>query len=76
MIFLGAGASKELGIKTMQELTDEVINLLKNSGHEEETKEIISALKQYDIKPDFEAIFSVIEGLVEIALVNCKNMLL
>ena len=66
MIFLGAGASKELGIKTMQELTDDVINLLKNRGYKEETKEIIFALKQYAIKPDFEAIFSVIEGLVDV----------
>ena len=50
----------------MQELTDDVLNLLKKSGYEDETKEIISALKQYGIKPDFEAIFSVIEGLVDI----------
>ena len=66
MIFLGAGASKELGIKTMQELTEDVIKLLKQYGYGEETTEIISLLKEFGIKPDFEAIFSVIEGLKDI----------
>jgi len=28
MIFLGAGASKELGIKTMQELTEDIVKKL------------------------------------------------
>ena len=68
MIFLGAGASKELGIKTMQELTKDVVAKLEQRGYSNETAEIISSLKEFGIKPDFEAIYSVLEGLGNIRL--------
>ena len=42
------------------------MKLLKQYGYGKETNEIISSLKEYGIKPDFEAIFSVIEGLKNI----------
>ena len=68
MIFLGAGASKELGIKTMQELTEDVVAKLEKRGYGKEAEEIIYSLKEFGIKPDFEAIYSVLEGLGNIKL--------
>ena len=66
MIFLGAGASKELGIKTMQELTVDTIAKLEKRGYGSQTDEIISCLRRFGITLDFEAIYSVLEGLVNI----------
>lgn len=65
-MFLGAGASKELGIKTMQELTKDVVTSLEKRGYAQQTKQIISCLENVGIIPDFEAIYSVLEGLADI----------
>lgn len=66
MLFLGAGASKELGIKTMQELTKDVLRSLEKRGYADQTRQISSCLENVGIIPDFEAIYSVLEGLVNI----------
>ena len=63
---MGAGASRELGIKTMQGLTEDVVNKLRQKGYSAETAEILSSLKKFGITPDFEAIYSVLEGLADI----------
>ena len=65
MIFLGAGASSSLGIPTLQEFSEYVFNELKKRGHEELINEIIDSLEHFNITPDFESLYSILEGLVD-----------
>jgi hypothetical protein len=63
MILLGAGASKVFGLPTLQDLTTNLIELFENKGNTDLVNEIIEALTQFGIKPDFENIYSTIEAL-------------
>ena len=64
MIFLGAGASAILGIKTMQDLTNDLVGTMRNLGYNEIIDQIIRSLNRFDITPDFEAIYTTLEALV------------
>jgi hypothetical protein len=64
MIFLGAGASSVFGIKTMQDLTDDLVNKMKDLGYGETMDNIIESLKKFNLAPDFEAIYTTLEALV------------
>jgi hypothetical protein len=66
MIFLGAGASKVFGVKTMQNLTDDLVKKLKDKGHGETIDDIINSLKAFRITPDFENIYMTLEALVNL----------
>jgi len=50
----------------MQQLTKDVIDTLEKRGYADQTKQIISSLKDFGIIPDFEAIYSILEGLENI----------
>lgn len=47
----------------MQELTKDVVDTLEKRGYADQTRQIVSSLKEFGITPDFEAIYSVLEGL-------------
>lgn len=64
MIFLGAGASKELGVPTLQEFSELVFNDLRKLGYDDLVNQIIESLNEFHIKVDFEAVYSILEGLV------------
>ena len=64
MIFLGAGASKIFGLKTLQDLTDDLVSLMKEKGHGKTIDEILKALKEFRLTPDFENIYTILEALV------------
>ncbi len=64
MLFLGAGASKVFGLKTLQDLTDDLVKKLRNKGYNE-IDEIIIALKKFGLTPDFENIYSTIDALAD-----------
>lgn len=66
MIFLGAGASKVFGIKTMQDLTDDLVQKMRDKGHGETINEILSALKRFGLTPDFENIHTTVDALVDL----------
>ena len=63
MIFLGAGASKVLGIKTMQDLTMDLVSTMRNLGYGEEIDNVIQSLKKFNFTPDFESIYTTLEAL-------------
>lgn len=63
MIFLGAGASKPYEIPTLEEFSKYVFDKLEKLGHEEVLENIQSSLKEFDIAIDFEALYSILEGL-------------
>lgn len=63
MIFLGAGASKIFGIKTMQDLTNDLVNSMRALGHAEIIDTIIQSLRRFDLTPDFESIYTTLEAL-------------
>lgn len=65
MILLGAGASKIFGLKTLQDLTNDLIDRMREKGHEETITTMISALKRFDITPDFESIYTALEALTD-----------
>ena len=64
MIFLGAGASAVLGIKTMQDLTNDLVNTMRDLGHGEKIDNIIQSLRKFNLTPDFESIYTALEALV------------
>jgi hypothetical protein len=64
MIFLGAGASKPYGIPTLEEFSKEVITKLKESHHTEILERIRASCKEFNIKLDFETLYSILEGLI------------
>lgn len=65
MIFLGAGASEILGIKTMQGLTNDLVNTMRDHGYGEAIDNIIQGLRKSNLTPDFESIYTTLEALVE-----------
>jgi len=65
LIFLGAGASKPFGIKTMEDLTEDLDKQMRNKGHSEVMDKIIERLQKFGLTPDFEAIYTILEGLVD-----------
>lgn len=66
MILLGAGASKPFGIRTLQEMTDSIVEIMKGQKYGEIVERIISDLRKFGMTPDFEAIFTVVEGLTDL----------
>lgn len=64
MIFLGAGASEVLGIKTMQDLTNDLVNAMRDLGHGEMVDNTIQSLRKFNLTPDFESIYTALEALV------------
>jgi hypothetical protein len=66
MILLGAGASKAFGIKTLQEMTDDLIRILKENGHEDSVNRIVKNLEKYGLKTDFEAIYTIVQGMIDL----------
>lgn len=65
MIFLGAGASKPFGIKTLEEMSGDLIKIIKNKGYGEIVEKITNSLRKFDMTPDFEAIYTIVEGLTQ-----------
>jgi hypothetical protein len=63
MIFLGAGASKALGLKTMQDLTKDLVGKMKAAGYGDTVEEVLGALKKFHLTPDFENIYTTLLGL-------------
>lgn len=63
MIFLGAGASKVFGLKTMQDLTKDIIDEMKERGYGKTIADILSAFEKFGISPDFENIYTTLEAL-------------
>ena len=61
MIFLGAGASKIFGLKTLQDLTDDLVSLMRKKGHSKTINEILKALKKFQLTPDFENIYTTLK---------------
>jgi hypothetical protein len=66
MIFLGAGASKAFGIKTLQEMSKDLIIQVKENGYGDIVDQITACLQQHNITIDFEAIYTIIEGLSDL----------
>jgi len=76
MLFLGAGASKPLGIPTMREFTDVILNELNSRAKSQTQKNIIrdylphlqeiqSDVSGFGWEPDIESILSVLEARAE-----------
>lgn len=63
MIFLGAGASKAFGIKTLQEMSKALIEIMEKKGYSDTVEKINKSLKRFGIAADFEAIYTIVEGL-------------
>ncbi len=63
MILLGAGASKPFGIPTLEEFSQEVVKQLESKGHSETLARIRESLDSFGISFDFEALYSILEGL-------------
>lgn len=65
MILLGAGASKCFELDTLQDMTEDLIEKMKKAGREKTIREIIKACEKFGLRPDFENIYTAIEGLVD-----------
>lgn len=65
MIFLGAGASKELGVPTLQEFSKLFIDKLIDSGYQNEINLINKSLNEFGLSIDFEAIYSILESMTD-----------
>jgi hypothetical protein len=63
MIFLGAGASKAFGIKTLQEMTVELEKFMESKGHLDLINSIEVNLEKYKIDVDFEALYGIVEAM-------------
>jgi hypothetical protein len=71
MLFLGAGASKAVGIGDLKDLTDEIMVRLKKEGYEDLIQDITETLEKANRdnrffnqgEIDIEVIFSVLNGL-------------
>jgi len=66
MIFLGAGASKIFGIKTLQEMSKDLTEIMEKKGYSDIVGKITKGLERFGIPPDFEAIYVIVEGLTNI----------
>lgn len=64
MIFLGAGASKTFGIKTLQEMSKDLIKIMEKKGYSDIVTKITDSLKRFGVSADFEAIYTIVEGLI------------
>jgi hypothetical protein len=64
MIFLGAGASKPFGIPTLEEFSEEVITKLEELHQTDILMRIKDSCKEFNIKLDFETLYSILEGLI------------
>jgi NAD-dependent SIR2 family protein deacetylase len=73
MIFLGAGASKSFGIKTLQEMSTGLTNFMEKKGHYDIVQEISDKLSRFGLTIDFEAIYTVVEALTNIQESVRKN---
>lgn len=65
MILLGAGASKPFEIKTLEEMSGDLIKIMKSKGYGEIVEKITNSLRKFDMTPDFEAVYTVVEGLTK-----------
>jgi len=65
MIFLGAGASKPFEIKTLEEMSGDLIKIMKNKGYGEIVEKITNGLRKFGMTPDFEAVYTIVEGLTK-----------
>ncbi len=63
MIFFGAGATKELGIPTLQEFSEIMIEKLIINGYKNEVIQIKDSLDNFGLASDFEAIYSILLSL-------------
>lgn len=63
MIFLGAGASKIFGVKTLQETTDDLIRVIKDRDCGDIIDAVIGKLSKFEIVVDFEAIYTILDAL-------------
>jgi len=66
MIFLGAGASKIFGIKTLQEMSMDLVKIMEKKGYGAIVGKITENLQRFGITPDFEAIYTIVEGLTNL----------
>jgi hypothetical protein len=66
MIFLGAGASRSFGIKTLKEMGQRLINIMEKEGYGDLVKQMELSLKRYGMTLDFEAAYSILEGLTRL----------
>jgi len=66
VIFLGAGASKIFGIKTLQEMSEDLIKIMEKKDYSDIVEEIINNLKRFGMTVDFEAVYSIVEGLTNL----------
>src|SRR6266516_4685184 len=64
MLFLGAGASKPLGVPAMEEFTDVVLKDLadKKVNFEPLVRDIQKQITAFHLKPDIEAVLTVLEA--------------
>jgi hypothetical protein len=65
MIFLGAGASKYFDLDTLQDMTKDLVDKMTREGHPETIYDIVTACKRFGLRPDFENIYTAIEGLAD-----------
>lgn len=65
MIFLGAGASKTFGIKTLQEMSQDLTALMVKEGYETLVNEITQKLSRFGVVTDFEGIYTIVEGIAD-----------
>ena len=65
LILLGAGASKPFGLKTLQDLTSDIIEHMRNKGYDEIIDKILEAFTKFGLTPDFENVYTVLEALVD-----------
>lgn len=66
MIFLGAGASKPFGIKTLKEMGKNLAKMLEKNGHGDLAQQMNMSLNKYGMILDFEAAYGIIEGLINL----------
>jgi len=65
LILLGAGASKPFGLKTLQDLTEDIVEQMRSKGHGETIDIMLEALRKFGFTPDFENIYTILEALVD-----------
>lgn len=65
MLLLGAGASKVFGLKTLQDLTNDLVREMEKRGHGSVIHEIIDASRAFKLTPDFENVYLALEGLAD-----------
>ena len=63
MIFLGAGASKVFGVKTLQEMSSDLERFMGKRGHSESIEIIKNCLQKYGLNVDFEAFYTIVQAM-------------